>query len=123
VERYEYWMVKAPNRKIKVRGKSKADDGFALTVMETMNKLGRDGWQFLRTETLVEDRRSFLGRALRHQHSYMVYRRPLRSGGMSLSDPVAPARMRDVQPPNIEMLRERITQVMSDPNPVVALRR
>ncbi len=121
MERYEYWVVKAPDKSSKFEGLSKADDPFAHTLMNSMNALARDGWQFLRTEKVIEKRRSFLRGASSWQYDYMVYRGPLRGKGMTLAEPVTPARVRHEQPPNIEMLRDRISQVATERGPVATL--
>ncbi|MEE9388984.1 MAG: hypothetical protein V3U96_10265 [Paracoccaceae bacterium] len=99
---------------------NKADDAFAQTLMDGMNELGQNGWQFLRVETLEEDRRSLL-RNSQLSHEYMVYRRPMRSNGMTLDTPVSPARIRKAAAPNIELLRARIGSVMSEPEKLVAV--
>jgi len=121
LERYEYQVVKTPSKSVKYKGLDREADAFAQTLMDGMNTLARDGWQFVRTEVMVEQRRSWLGVRTRRSHDYMVYRRALRSNGMSLAEPVSPQRVRNIPTPNLEMLRDRISSVMSERSPVVAL--
>ena len=118
MERYEYQVVKAPTKSIKFKGLKKTDDAFALTLMEGMNGLARDGWQFVRTEIMVEQRRSVLGNNTRLEHDYMVYRRALRSDGMTMSQPVAPKRVRRENLPSVELIQDRIAPTTARPIPI-----
>ncbi len=120
MERYEYQVVKTPSKSTKYKGMEKGADTFAQTLMDGMNELARDGWQFVRTEVMMEERRSIFGNS-RVNHDYMIYRRSLRSNGMRLDEPVSPLRVRKAPAPNIEMLRERINTVMSEPDNIVAM--
>ncbi len=120
MERYEYQVVKTPSKSTKYKGMEKGADTFAQTLMDGMNELAREGWQFVRTEVMMEERRSIFGNS-RVNHDYMIYRRSLRSNGMRLDEPVSPLRVRKAPAPNIEMLRERINTVMSEPDNIVAM--
>lgn len=116
MERFEYKLVKAPQKSNKYSGLNKLDDKFAHTLMDSMNDIASDGWQFLRKEVMTETkRRGFFGRKST-SHDYLVYRRQLRGSGMSMDTPVSPRRIQKAKSPDIEQLRARISQAMLPPN-------
>lgn len=114
MERYEYKLVATPTKSVKYTGLSKSGDAFAQTLGDGMNELGRDGWQFLRTETVVEKRNVLVFSSKRCRHEYMVYRRPLRSSGMSMDDPVKTRRVKPANVPDPTVLKSRIEALISD---------
>jgi Domain of unknown function (DUF4177) len=72
---FEYKVVPAPVRGEKVRGAKTTQDRFAQALMTVMNDLGRDGWEYLRADTLpCEERVGFTGRQTTFQHM-LVFRR------------------------------------------------
>lgn len=72
---FEYKVVPAPTRAEKVRGAKTVQDRFAATLAAVMNDLGRDGWEYLRADTLpVEERVGFTGRQTVFQNM-LVFRR------------------------------------------------
>jgi hypothetical protein len=74
---FEYKVVPAPVRGEKVRGAKTTPDRFAQALMTVMNDLGRDGWEYLRADTLpCEERVGFTGRQTTFQHM-LVFRRSL----------------------------------------------
>lgn len=108
VERFEYKLEKAPVKKNRYTGLAKSDDAFATTLMDNMNALARDGWQFQRNEVMTETKRGGLLQARKVNHTYMVYRRPLKSDGMTLDAIVAPRRVSAEPAATTEELRDRI---------------
>ena len=86
MQRFEYKVVPSPQRGEKARGVKSAQDRFALAISNLMNALGREGWEYLRAETLPsEERTGFTGRTTVY-HSLLVFRRPV---GAASSLPVA----------------------------------
>ncbi len=72
---FEYKVVPAPARGEKVRGAKTTADRFAHALSAVMNDLGRDGWEYLRADTLpCEERVGFTGRQTTFQHM-LVFRR------------------------------------------------
>ena len=83
---YEYRVVPAPVRGEKVRGAKTTQDRFAHALMAVMNELGRDGWEYLRADTLpCEERVGFTGTKTTFQNM-LVFRRAVRSLGEDLPD-------------------------------------
>ena len=77
MERYEYRLVQAPGQSGTAPGSHNGEDGLAGTILGIMNEAGREGWQFLRRESLAgEAPRGWLRRRAAPQ-DYLVFRRPL----------------------------------------------
>lgn len=75
--RFEYKVVPAPRRAEKTRGAKQVEDRFAHALMTLMNKMGRDGWEYLRADTLpCEERSGLTGRSTTFQNM-LVFRRAL----------------------------------------------
>jgi hypothetical protein len=72
---FEYKVVPAPAKAEKVRGVKTTGDRFAVALTTLMNDLGRDGWEYLRADSLpCEERVGFTGRQTTFQHM-LVFRR------------------------------------------------
>jgi hypothetical protein len=72
---YEYKVIPAPRRGEKTRGAKTTADRFAHALTQVMNELGRDGWEYLRADTLpCEERVGLTGKATAFQNM-LVFRR------------------------------------------------
>lgn len=79
MQRYEYKVVPAPRKAVKVRGAKTTEDRFAVMLEELMNQLGAQGWDYVRSDTLpVEERQGLTGRATTYQ-SMLIFRRAVES--------------------------------------------
>jgi hypothetical protein len=77
MQRYEYHVVPAPRRGEKARGAKTTEERFALALTRLMNDLGRDGWDYLRADTLpCEERAGLTGKTTAFQHM-LIFRRTL----------------------------------------------
>lgn len=76
MQRYEYKVVPAPRRGEKARGIKTTEDRFALALTTLMNTLGRDGWEYLRADTLPVDERTGLTGTKTSFQNMLVFRRP-----------------------------------------------
>lgn len=75
--RYEYKVLPAPQRGVKAKGAKTTEARFAHALMEIMNEMGRDGWEYQRTDTLpCQERVGLTGRTTRFQNM-LVFRRAL----------------------------------------------
>jgi hypothetical protein len=75
--RFEYKVLPAPAKGLKAKGARTTEARFAHALMELMNTLGQDGWEYQRTDTLpCEERVGLTGRATRFQNM-LVFRRAL----------------------------------------------
>ncbi len=87
MSQFEYKVVPAPLKAEKVKGAKTTPDRFAATLMEVMNDLGRDGWEYLRADTLpCEERVGFTGRQTVFLNM-LVFRRAI--GAVADDAPVA----------------------------------
>jgi hypothetical protein len=97
---YEYRVVPAPQRGLKVKGARTTEARFAQALMALMNELGRDGWEYLRADTLpCEERVGLTGRTTRFQNM-LVFRRAV-AVETAAAAPEAPrtADLPQVEPP------------------------
>lgn len=75
--RYEFKVIPAPRRGEKSRGVKTVEDRFALALTTLMNEQGRDGWDYVRADTLpVDERVGFTGTKTSFQNM-LVFRREL----------------------------------------------
>lgn len=74
---YEYRVVPAPTKGEKARGVKSTADRFALALTGAMNKMAREGWEYLRADVLpCEERVGLTGTKSTFQH-LLVFRRPV----------------------------------------------
>jgi len=104
MQRYEFKVVPAPRRGDKVRGLRATEDRFAFALMQVMNDLGRDGWDYVRADTLPCDERVGLTGTRTSFQNMLVFRRGL--GADMVADPGAvaghaPARLQMVDPAQV----------------------
>lgn len=75
--RYEYKVVPAPKKSEKSREARTTPDRFALALTRVMNDLAREGWEYLRSDTLPCEERAGLTGTQTHFQSMLVFRRAL----------------------------------------------
>ncbi len=91
MQTYEYRVVPAPKRAEKVKGTKTTQDRFAHALTQLMNDLGRDGWDYLRADTLpCEERVGLTGRTTVFQHM-LVFRRVVVTAEVATPVAAAPA--------------------------------
>jgi hypothetical protein len=77
--RYEYKVVAAPRKGLKAKTAKSSEDRFAHALATVMNEQARDGWEYLRTDTLpCEERKGLTGRTTVYQNM-LVFRREVAS--------------------------------------------
>ena len=75
--RYEFKVIPAPRKGEKARGVKTVEDRFALALTQAMNEMGRDGWDYVRSDSLpVDERVGFTGTKTSFQNM-LVFRREL----------------------------------------------
>lgn len=92
MQRFEYKVIPAPRRAEKQRGLKATEDRFAYVLTEVMNTLGRDGWEYVRADTLPCDEKSgFTGKSTTFQNM-LVFRRVIEaSAAQVVAVPELPA--------------------------------
>ncbi|HCP80666.1 MAG TPA: DUF4177 domain-containing protein [Octadecabacter sp.] len=74
---FEYKVVPAPMRGLKGKGIKGTPARFANALQSVMNDLGREGWEYQRTDTLpVEERQGLTGKTTNFQNM-LVFRRAI----------------------------------------------
>lgn len=76
---YEYTVIPAPARGEKAKGAKTGIDRFAATLSDVLNEMARDGWEYVRAETLPAEERSGLTSRSTVYHNLLVFRRALDS--------------------------------------------
>jgi len=72
---FEYKVVAAPRKGVKVKGANTSEERFAHALAGVMNEQAKDGWEYLRTDTLpMEERRGLTGKTTVYQNM-LVFRR------------------------------------------------
>ena len=98
---YEYKVIPAPVRGEKVRGAKTSADRFAVALSGVMNSLARDGWEYLRAETLpCEERVGFTGKTTVFQNM-LIFRRLIAAAGQTMTDPSAASPLLTAQVPTM----------------------
>lgn len=88
---YEFKVVPAPTRGEKSRAAKTTSERFALALTNLMNALGRDGWDYIRADTLpVDERAGFTGTKTSFQNM-LVFRRVLDAADELASLPLSAA--------------------------------
>lgn len=77
--RFEYKVIPAPKRGEKAPGAKTTPDRFAVALTKVMNDLGRDGWEYLRADTLPCDERVGLTGKQTTFQNMLVFRRALQA--------------------------------------------
>lgn len=81
---YEYRVIPAPRRAIRARGTS-SEERFALSLASVMNDMGREGWEYVRADTLPLDERAGLTGGTKTSYMNMlVFRRVIVRGAHML---------------------------------------
>jgi len=105
---YEYTVIPAPSRGEKARGARSGIERFAATLTDMLNDMARDGWDYVRAETLpAEERTGLTGRTTVY-HNLLVFRRALAVAAPQPeprpAQPAAPAQ--DLPEPAAEAMAE-----------------
>jgi hypothetical protein len=75
VQGFEYKVIPAPRRGEKVRGARTVPERFAVALTHAMNDMARDGWEYLRADTLPCEERVGLTGTATHFQNMLVFRR------------------------------------------------
>jgi len=72
---YEYRVVPAPRKGEKAKGVRSGEARFALAMSRLFNRMGAQGWEYVRADTLpAEERVGLTGSEVRY-HALLVFRR------------------------------------------------
>lgn len=77
MQRYEYKVVPAPRRGEKARGVKTTEERFALALTGLMNRMGAEGWDYVRADALPCDERVGLTGSKTTFQNMLVFRRTI----------------------------------------------
>lgn len=112
---FEYKVVASPRRTKKIRGVKGTKNLFAEVLTEKMNEMARDGWEYLRAESLpVDEKTSLLKGRVETYQNVLVFRRLVENAETvpAGSEPFVSAP--PVRPPETHEAAEHYTPVFSD---------
>lgn len=92
MQHYEYKVIPAPRRGEKARGARTTADRFAVALTQVMNQLAREGWEYLRADTLPCEERVGLTGTATHFQNMLVFRRALPAAVAEVPPPATPTR-------------------------------
>ena len=100
VQVFEYKVIPAPRRGEKARGARTVPERFAVALTHAMNTMARDGWEYLRADTLPCDERVGLTGTATHFQNMLVFRRALPQAAAARPEPVRaqPVTLSDLLP-------------------------
>lgn len=90
MQQYEYRVIPAPAKGEKDRGLKTGAERFAHALTRAMNDMAREGWEYLRADTLPAEERSGLTSKTTVYHNLLVFRRAVAAGadlGLALPAP------------------------------------
>ncbi|MSU90544.1 hypothetical protein GE300_13110 [Rhodobacteraceae bacterium 2CG4] len=80
MQHFEYKVVAAPRRAKRAKGAKTPAERFAFMLSEVMNAEARDGWEYLRADTLpAEEKKGMLSNPTEVYQTVLVFRRPVSS--------------------------------------------
>ncbi|MCC5987254.1 MAG: DUF4177 domain-containing protein [Pararhodobacter sp.] len=77
MEDYEYKVIPAPARTVKVKGLKTAGERFAHLLSECLNEAASEGWEYVRAESLPCEERKGLMSTARSSQVVLIFRRQL----------------------------------------------
>ncbi|WP_374301717.1 DUF4177 domain-containing protein [Paracoccus sp. (in: a-proteobacteria)] len=72
---FEYSVVPAPSRGEKAKDARTPGDRYALALTSELNRMARDGWEYVRADVLPSEERSGLTGRSTVYHNLLVFRR------------------------------------------------
>lgn len=84
---YEYRVIPSPAKGEKARGVKTPEARFARTVEAELNRMGADGWEYIRADLLPSEERSGLTGSVTNWRTLLVFRRPLTEGASARIEP------------------------------------
>lgn len=77
MQAFEYTVIPAPRKGQKVKGAKTVAERFGVALSQVMNDMARDGWEYLRADSLPCEERVGLTGTATHFHHMLVFRRAL----------------------------------------------
>lgn len=81
MSQFEYTVVPAPTRGEKTRDAKTPGSRYALALSSELNRMAREGWEYVRADVLPSEERSGLTGRSTVYHNLLVFRRSLAAPG------------------------------------------
>ncbi|GIT90566.1 hypothetical protein JANAI62_10210 [Jannaschia pagri] len=94
---FEYRVVPAPRKGEKAKGVRSPEARFALAMSRLFNRMGEQGWEFVRADTLPAEERVGLTGSQVMYHALLVFRRSV-APASALPAPAAPPAVEERKP-------------------------
>ncbi len=115
MSKFEYIVVPAPTKGLKAKGLRSPEARFAHALATAMNTLGKDGWDYVRADTLPAEERQGLTKTRTVYHNMLVFRRPVAEDVVEM--PADPVELEKATPPVAEALPEPVVEPKTPPAP------
>ncbi|WP_022703871.1 hypothetical protein [Pseudorhodobacter ferrugineus] len=116
MKRYEYQVIAAPKKGEKAKAAKTTADRFAHALTGLMNKMGADGWEYLRADTLPCDERVGLTGTKTQFQNMLVFRREMIAEAVEMLTP-QPAKNAYTQIRREPKLSPIPAELFADPEP------
>lgn len=113
---YEYQVVPAPKKGEKAKGAKTTADRFAVALTSLMNRMGSEGWDYIRADTLPCEERVGLTGSKTVFQNMLVFRREMFVEAVDMLESEAPQR---TEPPirREPKLSAIPAELFTDPDP------
>jgi hypothetical protein len=117
---YEYRVIPAPAKPVQGKGAVGGGDRFASIFAEMLNDMGREGWLYVRTDTVTERHGRWPFRRRSETRELVVFQRPkgLQSGALLLTHRVDGSPQATVAPQPVTIRRPKrpasVTEAMDE---------
>jgi hypothetical protein len=96
---YEYKVLPAPTRGEKVKGAKSPEARFAHAIEAELNRVGAEGWEYLRADLLPSEERSGLTGSTTHWRTLLIFRRARAASSPAMTATMT--RPAEPEPPHI----------------------
>ena len=113
---YEYQVVPAPKKGEKAKGAKTTADRFAVALTSLMNRMGSEGWDYIRADTLPCEERVGLTGSKTVFQNMLVFRREMFVEAVDMLESETPQR---TEPPirREPKLSPNPAELFTDPDP------
>ncbi|WP_196053527.1 DUF4177 domain-containing protein [Paracoccus lichenicola] len=87
---FEYSVIPAPSRGEKAKDAKTPTDRYSAALTAELNRMARDGWEYVRADVLPSEERSGLTGRSTVYHNLLVFRRTVAATALSQTRPPQP---------------------------------
>lgn len=87
MSQFEYSVIPAPSRGEKAKDARTPGDRYAVALAAQLNRMAKDGWEYLRADVLPSEERSGLTGRSTVYHNLLIFRRSLAGAPAAVTAP------------------------------------